>query len=117
MGYVLKSDADSELLAAVDRIRRHQPFFTTPLAISMARNFVDGLKAGVLSDDSVHLTGRELEVIHLLASGKSNKEAAADLGVSPRTIESHRSRIMKRLHFRSFSDLVRFAVREKLVEA
>lgn len=117
IGYVLKTDADSELLAAVDRIRRHQPFFTTSLAISMARNFVDGHAGIARGDDGIRLTERELEVIQLLASGRSNKEAAADLGISPRTIESHRSRIMRRLELHSFSDLVRFAVRERLVEA
>ncbi len=116
IGYVLKSDADSELLAAVDHARHHQPFFTTSLAVSMARNFVDGRNPATLGDE-LRLTQREQEVVQLLASGKSNKEAAADLGVSPRTIESHRSRIMRRLNFRSFSDLVRFAVRERLVEA
>jgi DNA-binding NarL/FixJ family response regulator len=116
IGYVLKSDADSELLAAVDHARHHQPFFTTSLAVSMARNFVDG-RGGLAPGEELRLTQRELEVIQLLASGKSNKEAAADLGVSPRTVESHRSRIMRRLNFRSFSDLVRFAVRERLVEA
>jgi len=115
LGYVLKSDADSELLEAVDHIRHHQPFFTTALAISMARNFVEGFSEAP-GDDGVRLTGREVEVIQLLAAGRSNKEAAADLGVSPRTIESHRNRIMKRMEFKSFSDLVRFAVREKLVE-
>lgn len=116
IGYVLKSDADSELLAAVDHARHHQPFFTSSLAVSMARTFVDG-RLGVTTSDELRLTQRELEVIQLLASGKSNKEAASDLGVSPRTVESHRSRVMKRLNFRSFSDLVRFAVRERLVDA
>ncbi|HVB87478.1 MAG TPA: response regulator transcription factor [Candidatus Dormibacteraeota bacterium] len=116
LAYVLKSDADSELLVAVDHIRHHQPFFTTTLAISMARNFVDGVGADTVND-GLRLTDREIEVIQLLAAGRSNKEAAADLGVSPRTIESHRNRIMKRLEFKSFSELVRFAVREKLVES
>lgn len=117
MGYVLKSDADAELLAAVDHIRHHQPFFTTTLAISMARNFVDGRGGVPGEEEGIRLTQREVEVIQLIASGRSNKEAASELGVSPRTVESHRNRIMKRLNFHSFSDLVRFAVREKLVEA
>lgn len=117
LGYVLKSDADAELVAAVDHIRRHQPFYTTSLAISMARNFIDPQRGAGFADDAMRLTEREVEVITLIASGKSNKEAAAELGVSPRTVESHRNRVMKRLNFHSFSDLVRFAVREKLVEA
>jgi two-component system response regulator NreC len=62
------------------------------------------------------LTDRELEVARLLAHGKSNKETAAALGVSSRTIESHRNHIMNKMGFASFSDLVRFAVRNNLVE-
>lgn len=116
IGYVLKSDADSELLAAIDHIRHHQPFFTTTLAISMARNFIE-CYSDEGADDGLGLTPREVEVVQLLAAGRSNKEVAAELGVSPRTIESHRNHIMKRMNFRSFSELVRFAVREKLVEA
>jgi DNA-binding NarL/FixJ family response regulator len=115
IGYVLKTDADAELLTAVERIRHHEPFFTAPLAISMARIFVSGSSS--LNEEERRLTRRELQVIQLLARGKSNKEVAAQLGISPRTIESHRNRIMKRLNFGSFSELVRFAVREKLVEA
>jgi DNA-binding NarL/FixJ family response regulator len=82
----------------------------------MARNFVDGLGSSSTSE-ALPLTSREIQVIQLLAGGKSNKEAAAAMGVSPRTVESHRNRIMKRMEFKSFSDLVRFAVRERLVEA
>jgi DNA-binding NarL/FixJ family response regulator len=118
IGYVLKSDADSDLLAAVDHARHHQLFFTGQLATSMARNFVDGGGGadGDAETGSPGLTDREVEVVQLLASGKSNKEVAAELKISPRTIESHRNRIMKRMAFQSFSDLVRYAVRENLVE-
>jgi DNA-binding NarL/FixJ family response regulator len=62
------------------------------------------------------LTERETQVVQLLAEGKSNKEVAGALGVSTRTIESHRNHIMRKLNFTSFSDLVKFAVRTNLVE-
>jgi len=64
----------------------------------------------------VPLSPRELEVVQLLASGKSNKEAAAMIGVSTRTVESHRNHIMRKMEFRSFSDLIRFAIRFNLVQ-
>jgi len=121
LAYVLKSDADSELLAAIDHVRHNQPFFTSALAVSMAHTFVHGASTadGSAPDRPLAgspLTTREVEVIQLLAEGKSNKEAAVELGVSTRTIESHRTHIMHKMNFRSFSELVRFAVRNNLVE-
>jgi len=63
-----------------------------------------------------NLTPREVEVLQLLGSGKSNKEIAAIIKVSTRTVESHRNHIMEKMQFESFSELVRFAVRNNLVE-
>jgi len=62
------------------------------------------------------LTQREFEVVQLLAEGKSNKEVGAALNVSTRTIESHRNHIMPKMGFASFSELIRFAIRNNLVE-
>jgi len=118
LGYVLKSDADTELMAAVDHARRRLPFFTSTLAHAMTQNFVDGpatspADAGPMP--GVPLTEREVQVVQLLAEGKSNKEVAATLNVSTRTVESHRNHIMRKMSFASFSDLVRFAIRANLV--
>lgn len=118
LGYVLKSDADTELLAAVDHARRRLPFFTSTLARTMTQNFVEG--TGPASADAspipgTPLTEREVQVVQLLADGKSNKEVATALGVSTRTIESHRNHIMRKMNFGSFSELVRFAIRANLV--
>jgi DNA-binding NarL/FixJ family response regulator len=117
LGYMLKSDADSELVEAIDRVRRHQPFFTSRLASAMAQNFVDGTPENAEEDakpDSP-LTDREIQVVQLLAEGKSNKQVAGTLGVSTRTVESHRNHIMHKMNFASFSELIRFAVRSSLV--
>lgn len=119
LGYVLKSDADAELLAAVDHARHHQPFFTSKLAVSMVQNFVhgpDGAGSAEQGGSGSPLTPREMEVVQSLAEGKSNKQVAAALGVSTRTVESHRNHIMHKMNFASFSDLVRFAIRNNLVE-
>ncbi|HTZ74723.1 MAG TPA: response regulator transcription factor [Candidatus Aquilonibacter sp.] len=122
LAYVLKSDADSELLAAIDHVRHNQHFFTGALAATMANTFVNGPSAEEVPPTDHRplpgspLTHREVEVIQLLAEGKSNKEAALELGVSTRTLESHRTHIMHKMDFRSFSELVRFAVRNNLVD-
>jgi DNA-binding NarL/FixJ family response regulator len=65
----------------------------------------------------ISVTTRERELIQLLAEGNSNKEAASALGISARTVEAHRANLMHKLHFRSLSDLVRYAIRNKIVEA
>jgi DNA-binding NarL/FixJ family response regulator len=116
LGYMLKSDADAELLAAVDHMRHHQPFFTARLAATMAQNFVEGIPADDPNGKSdTALTERETQVVTLLAEGKSNKEVAGTLGVSTRTVESHRNHIMRKMNFTSFSELIRYAVRANLV--
>ena len=123
VGYVLKSDADTELLSAVDHARHHQPYFTGKLAVSMAETFIQE-PAESPTEPSVEskelagttLTGREVQVIQLLADGKSNKQVADALRVSVRTVESHRNHIMRKMGFTSFSDLIRFAIRANLIE-
>jgi DNA-binding NarL/FixJ family response regulator len=120
LAYVLKSDVDSELLAAVDQVRHRQPFFTGRLTVSMVNSFLhmntDAEASRLKGDSETGLTARETEVIQLLAGGKSNKEVATALKVSTRTIESHRNHIMHKMNFTSFSDLVRYAIRHRLVE-
>ncbi|MGH9690444.1 MAG: response regulator transcription factor [Candidatus Acidiferrales bacterium] len=117
LAYVLKSDADTDLLAAVDHVRHHQPYFTSQLTVSMTNNFLNpssAIQESLLP--GTPLTAREIEVVQSLAEGKSNKEVASALGVSTRTIESHRNHIMHKMKFTSFSELVRFAIRNNLVE-
>jgi len=118
IGYVLKSDAESDLLAAVEHVREQQPFFTGQLAASMVETFVNGAdnRSGKNSGTGSALTPREIEVVRLFAAGRSNKEAATALSLSTRTVESHRTHIMRKMEFTSFSDLVRYAVRNNLVE-
>jgi DNA-binding NarL/FixJ family response regulator len=115
-GYILKSDADESLIAAVDSLRQHKPFLT-----SKVTEFVldDYLRRTEEQEGAAHtlVTIREREIIQLLAEGKSNKEAAAALGISVKTIEAHRANLMRKLRLRSLSDLVRYAVRNKIVQA
>jgi DNA-binding NarL/FixJ family response regulator len=119
-GYVLKSDPESELLAAVEHLRAGRPYFTGALAATMAEKFLQGTGAPAAGEEAAvpgtPLTAREAEIIQLVADGKTNKAIAEVLGVSTRTIESHRHRIMHKMKFRSLSELLRFAVRNGLVE-
>jgi DNA-binding NarL/FixJ family response regulator len=83
------------------------------------RHADDYLRRGEAGQDdtaAVAVTAREREIIQLVAEGQSNKQAASTLGISVKTVEAHRSSIMKKLHLRSVSDLVRYAVRNRIVE-
>jgi DNA-binding NarL/FixJ family response regulator len=119
-GYVLKSDADAELLAAVRHVQQNKPFFTGRLAMTMVDSFVNEQREGEASADhpipGCPLTAREVEIVQLLATGKISKEVAAAVGISTRTVESHRNHIMKKMNFSSFSELMRFAIRNRLIE-
>jgi DNA-binding NarL/FixJ family response regulator len=113
-GYVLKSDADQSLVAAVETLRQHKPFLTsvvTDLVLFRYRNGYSEIDA-----PSCRLTSRERQIVQLLSEGSSNKEVAATLDISVRTVETHRASIMRKLNIASLGDLVRYAIRNKLVE-
>jgi DNA-binding NarL/FixJ family response regulator len=119
-GYVLKSDADVDLLHAVRQIQRNRPFFTGKLALSMVDNFIQNPLEGEATDEhplpGTPLTAREVQILQMLAGGMSNKQIAPAIGLSVRTVESHRNHIMHKMKFGSFSELMRFAIRQHLVE-
>lgn len=116
-GYLLKSDAGRDLVSAVDALRHRRPFFTPRVSQMVLEGYLRGPSisegAGPKRD---LLTPREREIVQLLAEGKSNKEVASTLGISPKTIETHRANIMRKLNLHSVSELVRFAVRNRMVE-
>jgi DNA-binding NarL/FixJ family response regulator len=111
LGYLLKEDADHNLFAAVDALRRHTPFFTSKIAEWVAR---DKRGARAKMPRSL-LTPRQRETIQLLAEGKSNKEVAALLHISVKTVETHRANIMLKLDLHSVTDLVHYAIRNEIV--
>ena len=114
-GYVLKSDVATQLLVAVETVARHRPFFTSDVAERVLEGF---LKLGELSggDSSAGiLTPREREIVQLLAEARSNKEVSTILGISVKTVETHRASIMRKLGINSIVDLVHYAIRNGLV--
>jgi DNA-binding NarL/FixJ family response regulator len=112
--YVLKSDADHSLVAAVESLRQHKPFLTSTVTEFVLDDYVHRAEAD--SGGHTAVTPREREIIQLLAEGKTNKETASVLNVSVKTVEAHRANIMRKLRLRSVSDLVRYAIRNKIVQ-
>ncbi len=110
-GYLLKSDAGRDLVTAVDSLRQHRPFFTSAIARMILQGFLKLGNSGEGGSPGDPLTGREREIVQLLAEGKSNKEVAAVLSVSVKTAETHRANIMRKLDLHNTSDLVHYAVR------
>jgi DNA-binding NarL/FixJ family response regulator len=111
-GYVLKSDAGRNLVNAVEALSRHKPYFTSSVADFVLQGFLDGRGE---PREASSLTQREREVVQLLAEGKGNKDVASTLGISVRTAETHRTNIMRKLGCHSFSDLVRYAIRNNII--
>lgn len=114
-GYILKDDADRNLVAAVDALRRHKPYLSS--RVSEAASSAVGSDGSSFGRPSrSRLTPREREILQLLAEGKSNKEVADLLGISVKTAETHRANIMLKLDFHSITELVRYAVRNKIIQ-
>jgi DNA-binding NarL/FixJ family response regulator len=116
-GYILKDDADRTLLAAVDALRRHKPYFSSRVSVSVAASRLRASDPRAPARRARgRLTQREREIVQLLAEGKSNKEVAGVLGISVRTAETHRANIMLKLDLHSIVDLVHYAVRNRIIE-
>jgi DNA-binding NarL/FixJ family response regulator len=115
-GYVLKSDADHSLVAAIETVRQHKTFVTTAVTEFVLDSDLEKDSREGLDTPKVATTPRERQIIQLVAESRSSKEIAATLGISVKTVESHRTNIMRKLRLRSVSDLVRYAIRNGIVE-
>jgi len=115
-GFLLKTDAARDLVAAVEALRRDKTYFTPKVAAMLLDGYLRQ-ENGTAPDPPVRkrLTPREREIVQLLAEGKSSKEVAVILGLSVKTAETHRSNIMRKLDLHSVRDLVLYAVRHNIV--
>jgi DNA-binding NarL/FixJ family response regulator len=123
-GFLLKSDAGRDLVAAVEALEMNRTFFTTKVSQMVLNGYLDRenpdgreeVNEPREDDAPPVLTGREREVIQLLAEGKTSKEVAVALHLSVKTAETHRTNLMRKLGLHSVADLTRYAVRNGIVQ-
>src|SRR5215467_7610777 len=113
-GFLLKSDAARDLVAAVEALQRRTTFFTSSVAEIVLNGYLN--RRGDDKPVKDRLTAREREVVQLLAEGKTSKEVAVALKLSVKTAETHRTNVMRKLDLHSVADLVRYAVRNNIVQ-
>jgi DNA-binding NarL/FixJ family response regulator len=113
-GYILKADAGRDFITAVKALLANKTFFTPKVAMKVNGHLYRVPKA---SQESSPITGRQREVLQLLVEGKSSKEVANILGISFKTAETHRQNLMRRLNCHSVTELVRYAIRNQIIEA
>ena len=114
-GYLLKDAVQADLLRAVRAVATGRSFFSPAIAQTLAEDYVRQLQHRGLEDSYELLTEREREVLQLLAEGKSNKEVATVLNISPYTVETHRTHLMQKLNLHNTAEVVLYAVRKKIV--
>jgi DNA-binding NarL/FixJ family response regulator len=115
-GYLVKSDATRQLIPAVESLARHKPFFSGRVSEVVLEGFLKGGPASSVSLGSDRLTTREREIVQLLAEGNSNKEIARRLTLSVKTVETHRAAVMRKLELNSLADIIRWAIRNNVIQ-
>jgi len=117
-GYVLKTDAGRDLVTAVESLRWNKTFFTSRVSQMILDGFLKGdTRHRIAESGGIRLTPRQREIVQLLAEGKSSKEVAVALDLSVKTAETHRANIMRKLDCHSVSEVVRYAIRNKIIDA
>ena len=114
-GYLLKDSAEADLVRAIRSVSEGKPFFSPAIAKALLEDYLRRLQQRGLADSYDLLSDREKEVLHLLAEGKTNKEVATLLDLSPYTVETHRNRLMQKLNLHNTAEIVLYAVRKKII--
>jgi two-component system, NarL family, response regulator NreC len=113
--YLLKDSAAADLISAIQAVSQNKAFFSPKVSRILAEDYVRVLKQKGAVDSYDLLTGREREILQLLAEGKANKEVAAALNISPYTVETHRSHILEKLNLHNPAELILYAVRKGII--
>ncbi len=114
-GYLLKDHAEEDLEHAIRAVSAGKPYFSPAIAQALLEDYVGLMRERRLQDSYDLLTEREREVLQLLAEGKSNKEVAGVLSVSPYTVETHRTNLMQKLGLHNTAEIVLYAVRKAII--
>ena len=116
-GYVLKTDARRDLVDAVRSLSEHRPFFTSKVAEMVLEGYRQrSSPAGTDISAGDRLTARERQIVQLMAEGKTSKEIATALDISIKTADTHRANVMRKLNLHSLADVVRYAIRNRMIE-
>lgn len=116
-GYVLKGDAGRDLVAALRAVAAGRSFFTSRVTEIVVRGAAGAPGPRDPAMPQHELTARERDVLRLLAEGRSHKQVADALGIRPKTVETHRANVSRKLRLKSSGDLVRYAIRNNLIPA
>ena len=117
-GYILKQDAGTDLVTALEAVRQHRLFLTSRVSEVVLSGYLGRAAAGTPPEVPFsRLSPREVQIVQLVAESKSNKEVSGILHISVKTVESHRAHIMEKLGLHSVADLVRYAIRNNIVES
>jgi DNA-binding NarL/FixJ family response regulator len=111
-GYLLKDSAENDLIDAIKAVSEGKAFFSPEISKILVEDYVREIRKRGAEDSYELLTPREREILQLLAEGKSNKDIAAALNLSPYTVETHRRNLQDKLNLHSFAELILYAVRK-----
>lgn len=114
-GYLLKDSAATDLLSAIEAVSHGRSFFSPSIRQMLAEDYVRVLRQKGAVDSYELLSPREREILQLLAEGKTNKEVAATLFISPHTVDTHRGNILEKLGLHSAAELILYAVRKGII--
>jgi len=116
-GFILKAHAGEQLLSALTALGEHRPYVEPELAVQVVPGLLNSSQHATMGGRTPHLTPREREIVQFVADGRTSKEIAAALSLSPKTVEAHRASILKKLNIRSASQMVLHAVRNNIIPA
>lgn len=115
-GYLLKQTAATDLIKAVRETRRGNAFFSPAISKRLVERYREAFQNGVSTKPQNPLTSREAEVLQLIAEGRANKQIAAELCISIKTVEKHRQQVMNKLNIHDIAGLTRYAISKGVIE-
>jgi len=113
-GYALKDSSYAELMMAINNVLKGMPYICPGISAKVIKGYLDGRKALKASSPWLTLTSREREILKLIAEGYKSSEIADYLSISPKTVQSHRTNIMKKLNLRTKAGLVAYALKKSV---
>jgi len=117
-GYLLKQTAATDLIRAIREVRKGKSFFSPAVSKRLLEYYRETIVKGTrVPKPRPFLTSRETEVLQLIAEGEGNKQIAAELGISIKTVEKHRQQVMNKLHIHEVAGLTRYAISKGMIES